>query len=92
MALLPSNKNNRKKLGAADIKIENDLKIDLSERKYTAKDRKPVQVDPPVLKTIRDISYVKDIPMYEIVKLAINAYVDTLSDEEKMIYNRRINN
>ncbi len=41
---------------------------DLGERKYTAKERKPVQVDPPVLKTIRDLSYAKDIPMYEIVK------------------------
>ncbi|RZH78783.1 type III secretion system protein PrgO, partial [Staphylococcus aureus] len=57
--------------------------------KYTAKERKPVQVDPPVLKTIRDLSYAKDIPMYEIVKLAMDAYVDTLNDEERIIYNRR---
>ncbi|HBK6733147.1 TPA: type III secretion system protein PrgO, partial [Enterococcus faecium] len=49
----------------------------------------PVQVDPPVLKTIRDLSYAKDIPMYEIVKLAMDAYVDTLNDEERIIYNRR---
>lgn len=29
--------------------------------------------------------------MYEVVELAIEAYVDTLSEEEKQIYNRRLN-
>ncbi|EOW1949982.1 DNA segregation protein PrgO [Enterococcus hirae] len=73
------------------MSIKDDVQIELGEKKYTAKERKPVQVDPPVLKTIRDISYVKDIPMYEVVELAIEAYVDTLSEEEKQIYNRRLN-
>ncbi|UBM07024.1 DNA segregation protein PrgO [Enterococcus mundtii] len=90
MALLPTNKD-KKKIGAADISIKEDLSVELGEHKYTAKERKPVQVDPPVLKTIRDISYVKDIPMYEIVKLAMDAYVATLNEEEKQIYNRRLN-
>lgn len=88
MALLPTNKD-RKSIGAEDISIKNDLDISLGEKKYSAKERKPVQVDPPVLKTIRDISYVKDIPMYEIVKIAIDAYIDTLNEEELMIYKRR---
>lgn len=90
MALLPTNKD-KKQIGAADISIKDDVQIELGEKKYTAKEQKPVQVDPPVLKTIRDISYVKDIPMYEVVELAIEAYVDTLSEEEKQIYNRRLN-
>lgn len=90
MALLPTNKD-KKQIGTADISIKDDVQIELGEKKYTAKERKPVQVDPPVLKTIRDISYVKDIPMYEVVELAIEAYVDTLSEEEKQIYNRRLN-
>lgn len=88
MALLPTNKD-RKSIGAEDISIKNDLDISLGEKKYSAKERKPVQVDPPVLKTIRDISYVKDIPMYEIVKIAMDAYIDTLNEEELMIYKRR---
>ncbi len=88
MALLPTNKD-KKKIGAEDISIKDDINVELGERKYTAKKRKPVQVDPPVLKTIRDLSYAKDIPMYEIVKLAMDAYVDTLNDEERIIYNRR---
>lgn len=89
MALLPTNKD-KKKIGAEDISIKDDINVELGERKYTAKERKPVQVDPPVLKTIRDLSYAKDIPMYEIVKLAMDAYVDTLNDEERIIYNRRL--
>lgn len=88
MALLPTNKD-KKKIGAEDISIKDDINVELGERKYTTKERKPVQVDPPVLKTIRDLSYAKDIPMYEIVKLAMDAYVDTLNDEERIIYNRR---
>lgn len=88
MALLPTN-SEKKNIGAEDISIKNDVDISLGEKKYTAKERKPIQVDPPVLKTIRDISYVKDIPMYEIVKIAIDEYVETLNEEERMIYNRR---
>ena len=88
MALLPTNKD-KKKIGAEDISIKDDINVELGERKYTVKERKPVQVDPPVLKTIRDLSYSKDIPMYEIVKIAMDAYVDTLNDEERIIYNRR---
>ena len=88
MALLPTNKD-KKKIGAEDISIKDDINVELGERKYTAKERKTVQVYPPVLKTIRDLSYAKDIPMYEIVKLAMDAYVDTLNDEERIIYNRR---
>ncbi|EJC3746109.1 type III secretion system protein PrgO [Enterococcus faecium] len=90
MALLPTNQE-KKQIGAADISIKDDIQIELGKKKYTAKERKPVQIDPPVLKIIRDIAYVKDIPMYEVVELAIDAYVDTLSEEEKQIYNRRLN-
>lgn len=88
MALLPTN-SEKKNIGAEDISIKNDIDISLGEKKYTSKERKPIQLDPPVLKTIRDISYVKDIPMYEIVKIAIESYVETLNEEERMIYNRR---
>lgn len=49
MALLPTNKD-KKKIGAEDISIKDDINVELGERKYTAKERKPVQVDPPVLK------------------------------------------
>lgn len=49
MALLPTNKE-KKKIGAADIEIADDINVELGKSKYTAKDRRPVQVDPPVLK------------------------------------------
>lgn len=88
MALLP---NNKKNITANDISIKHDVSIDLSKKEYTSKERKPIQLDPPVLKLIRDLAYVKDIPMYEIVRLAMNAYIDTLDDNEKEIYERRIN-
>lgn len=88
MALLPTNKKNNN-IGAEDIVIDDDLKVELGEKKYTAKERRPVQVDPPVLKTIRNLSYAKDIPMYDIVKLAVDAYVESLSTEERTIYERR---
>ncbi|MEB6087993.1 DNA segregation protein PrgO [Enterococcus casseliflavus] len=91
MALLPTNKKTNN-IGAADIVIDEDLNVELGEKKYTAKERRPVQVDPPVLKTIRNLSYAKDIPMYDIVKLAVDAYVESLSPEERIIYERRISN
>lgn len=91
MALLPTNKE-RKKIGANDITINDDVIVDLSEKVFTAKDRRPIQLDPPVLKKIRDISYVKDVPMYEIVKIAIEAYIETLDEDETLIFNRRNKN
>ena len=88
MALLPS-KNDRKKIGAEDITITDDVQIDLTEKTYSAKDRKPIQLDPPVLKKIRDIAYVKDIPMYELVKIAIDSYIETLDEDEIFMYKKR---
>jgi regulator of PEP synthase PpsR (kinase-PPPase family) len=88
MALLPTDKD-RKKLGAEDISIRDDINVELSKKKYSAKDRKPVQVDPPVLKEIRDLSYAKDIPMYEIVELAMEALKEQLNEDERAIYNKR---
>lgn len=88
MALLPTNKD-KKKIGAEDITITDDVKVDLSEKIYTAKDRKPIQLDPPVLKKIRDIAYVKDLPMYELVKIAIDAYIETLDEDEILMYKKR---
>ena len=40
MALLPTNKD-KKKIGAEDISIKDDINVELGERKYTAKERKP---------------------------------------------------
>ncbi len=88
MALLPTNKD-RKNIGVEDISIKDDINVDLGKREYSSKERKPIQLDPPVLKIIRDISYVKDTPMYEIVRLAVEAYLETLDDEEKAMYIRR---
>lgn len=87
MALLPT--NNKKEIGASDISIKEDINVDLGKIEYSSKDRKPIQLDPPVLKIIRDIGYVKDQPMYEIVRLAMETYLDTLDDEEKNMYDRR---
>lgn len=88
MALLPTDKDKRK-VGAEDISIKNDIAVDLGKNKFSAKDRKPVQVDPPVLKDIRDLSYAKDIPMYEIVELAMEALKEQLDEDERAIYNKR---
>lgn len=88
MALLNNPKNN-KKPSAKDIKIDDDVKISYGDKAYKARDRKPVQVDPPVLRMIRSISYAKDIPMYDVVKLAMQAYLNTLSENERLLYDRR---
>lgn len=91
MALLNNPKNN-KKPSAKDIKIDDDVKIsygDKAYKAYKARDRKPVQVDPPVLRMIRSISYAKDIPMYDVVKVAMQAYLNTLSENERLLYDRR---
>lgn len=91
MALLNSKKQAKQKLTSQDINIKNDLSIDIGEKTYSSKDRKPVQVDPPVLTMIRNLAYAKDKPMYEIVKLAMQAYLTTLSDEERTLYDKRPN-
>lgn len=93
MALLPqmNQLNNRKQLTAQNIKIKNDIKTNIGSKKYLAKERKPVQVDPPTLEMIRNIAYAKDMTMYEVVQTAIEAYLNTLSDDEKRLYNRRPN-
>ncbi|WP_034994258.1 DNA segregation protein PrgO [Liquorilactobacillus vini] len=88
MALLNNPKNN-KKPSAKDIKIDDDVKINYGDKVYKARDRKPVQVDPPVLKMIRSISYAKDMPMYDVVKVAMQAYLNTLSENERLLYDRR---
>lgn len=90
MALLPTDKD-KKKVGAEDISIKNDVTVGFGKQKFSAKDRKPVQVDPPVLKEIRDLSYAKDIPMYEIVELAMEALKAQLNEDERAIYNKRNN-
>lgn len=71
------------------IKIDDDTKIKYKDLPYKAKDRKPVQVDPPVLKMIQNISYAKDQPMYKVVEIAIHAYLNTLTEAEKSIYDTR---
>lgn len=88
MALLNNPKSN-KKPSAKDIKIDDDVKISYGDKAYKARDRKPVQVDPPVLRMIRSISYAKDIPMYDVVKVAMQAYLNTLSENERLLYDRR---
>lgn len=88
MALLNNPKSN-KKPSVKDIKIDDDVKISYGDKAYKARDRKPVQVDPPVLRMIRSISYAKDIPMYDVVKVAMQAYLNTLSENERLLYDRR---
>lgn len=89
MALLPTNKE--KKINASDIKIKDDVKISYDEKVYQAKDRRPIQIDPPVLKMISNISYAKDIPMYKVVEKAIDSYLNNLSENERKLYEIRNN-
>jgi len=90
MALLPSNKElKRKQIEAKDIKVDDDVEISYTDKKFKAKDRVPVQLDPPVKETIGNIAYVKDIPMYKVVELAADAYLNTLTDTERNIYDSR---
>lgn len=84
MALLPS--NNKTLIRASDININDDVKVSYNEKVYQAKDRRPIQIDPPVLKMINNISYAKDIPMYKVVEKAVNSYLDNLSENEKKLY------
>lgn len=78
--------NHLEEIKANDIKIKNDVKIDYGEKKYSAKERKPVQVDPPVLKMIGSLSYAKDMPMYKVVETALEAYIETLPENEKKLF------
>lgn len=91
MALLPQadQLNNRKQLAAKDIKIKNDIKSNIGEKKYLSKERKPIQVNPPTLEMIRNIAYAKDMKMYEVVQTAMEAYLNTLSKDERKLYDRR---
>lgn len=90
MALLPKKSELNKQIKTTDIKIKDDVKIEYHEgQKFKAKDRVPVQLDPPVKKTIEKIAYAKDVPMYKAVELAVNAYVDSLSESERRIYDSR---
>lgn len=95
MALLNNNhkeKDKKKPIKANDIVIKDDVSIKYSEKsKYSAKERKPVQIDPPVLKMIGCIAYAKDIPMYEVVRLAVESYLKELPESERSIYERKIN-
>lgn len=90
MALLNNPKDRKNIPEAKDIKIKDDVKVDYGEKVYKAKDRKPVQVDPPVLQMIRNISYAKDMPMYDVVKVAMEAYLETLTENERVVYDRRV--
>ena len=91
MALLnkKNNKQNTEDNRNKPTIIDDDAKITYGEKQYKAKDRQPIQVDPPVADMVRNISYAKDMPMYEVVKFAMEAYRDTLSDSEKIIYEMR---
>ncbi|GAW63334.1 hypothetical protein FC65_GL000414 [Ligilactobacillus acidipiscis DSM 15836] len=88
MALINNQKkiNRKEDIQAADIKIKNDVKIDYGEKKYSAKDRRPVQVDPPVLKMLGSLSYAKDMPMYKVVETAVDAYIKSLPENERALY------
>ncbi|WP_010579578.1 DNA segregation protein PrgO [Liquorilactobacillus vini] len=83
--------NHLEEIKADDIKITDDVQIDYGEKKYNAKDRKPVQVDPPVLKMIGSLSYAKDIPMYKVVEIALEAYIETLPENERKLFELKQN-
>lgn len=81
MALLPNNKN----IKAKDINIKEDHELSYSENKKN-RNRKTLKVSEEVQNKIRIISYIKDIPMYEVVNLSLDSYVENLTDREKSIY------
>lgn len=101
MALLPTNKSNVKKaqdsserknnpnIRPSDIKITDDTKVTYGDKVYKASERQSIRVDPPVLKMISNLSYAKDIPMYKMVEVAMNAYLETLSESERRIYDAK---
>lgn len=78
--------NRSEEIKANDINIKDDVQIDYGEKKYSYKERKTVQVDPPVLKMIGSLSYAKDMPMYKVVETALEAYIDTLPENEKKLF------
>lgn len=84
-------KKNEKEIKATDIKIKDDVTIDYGERVYSSKDRKPVQVDPPVLKAISSLAYAKDMPRYQVVKEAVNLLIKDLPDNEKRLFDMKQN-
>lgn len=87
MALLP---RNRSEIDAADISIKSDVKQTyVDKKKFTSKERKPIQLDPPVLKTISALAYVKGVPMYELVDIAVNAYIDKLNEQERALFDTK---
>ncbi|WP_280990880.1 DNA segregation protein PrgO [Lactiplantibacillus carotarum] len=86
-----SNIDSKNKLDVRNepTKIDDDSKITYGEKNFKARDRKPIQVDPPVLELIQNLSYAKDMPMYKVVDVAMNAYLATLTDSERAIYDMR---
>lgn len=83
MALLPNNKN----IKAKDINIHEDHELSYSEnKKSNNKNRKTLKVSEEAQNKIKIISYIKDIPMYEVINSALDSYVEKLTDREKSIY------
>lgn len=93
MALIPNNKLIKEQQRAAnsvkvdEIKIGEDVVPIFNEKKkYSSKERKTIQIDPPVLSTIRNLAYAKNVKIYTLVEMAVNAYIDSLSESEKAIF------
>ena len=87
MALLNRKENQRDKRTV----IEDDAHITYGTERFKSKDRQPVQVDPPVADMVRNISYAKDIPMYEVIRVAMEAYLNTLNESERQLYEMKKN-
>ncbi|KRM09280.1 DNA segregation protein PrgO (plasmid) [Paucilactobacillus suebicus] len=72
MALLKRDNNQQPNIkNTADISRNINL-----DKKYNAKDRKTIKVDPPVYELIKSMSIVTGMKMYDLVKDMGNVYLD----------------
>lgn len=74
---------------ATDIKIKDDVEMDYGEKVYSSKDRKPIQVDPPVFKAVSSLTYAKDMPKYKVIEEAVQLLIDNLTDNERRLFDMK---
>jgi len=67
--------------------MENDTKTVFNNSKVSAKERKPIQVNPTTLNLVRRLSYAKGIPMYQVVDVALESLLEhDMTPQEKFIF------
>lgn len=57
--------------------------IENEETKVKNNKRKTLKVSEEIQNKIKSLSYIKNIPMYEVIDIALDNYIERLNDKEK---------